>query len=119
MCSLRGHAKFRMRLKRALDNVRAPLPRPALASIPAPAEDPTLGAAILSTTRPSVANFDQLLTRLRCTVGQRNDAQSTDQMTTPVCRRKSQQSMHIAQLVHLNQHDGVDRRQLHGMADDQ
>ena len=40
-------------------------------------------------------------------------------MTTPVCRRKSQQSIHIDQLVHLNHHDGVDRRQLYGMADDQ
>ena len=74
---------------------------------------------------PGKARVDQstiwsrFIPRLRYTVGQRSDAQSTDQMTTPVCRRKSQQSIHIAQLVHLNHHDGVDRRQLHGMADDQ
>ena len=40
-----------------------------------------------------------------------------DRMTTPVCRRKSQLSIHIAQMIHLNHHDFVDQRQLYGMAD--
>jgi len=39
-----------------------------------------------------------------------------DRMTTPVCRRKSQLSIDIAQLIHLNHHDVVDQRQLYGMA---
>jgi len=40
-----------------------------------------------------------------------------DRMTTPACRRKSQLSIHIAQMIHLDHHDVVDQRQIYGMAD--